>query len=117
MGSQEQETNLSLCWLSLLLAAVTLVMEAGIEDDVDVILVRTNIRKMITMLEMDLYLRSTEGMRIACKIHEELAHTARNPSEEPTTLSGPIEIRGVPLVLDETAVTECIVRLEGGKTL
>ena len=49
-------------------------MEAGIEDDVDVILARTNIRKMITMLETDLYLRSTEGMRIACKIHDEFAH-------------------------------------------
>ena len=114
---RSKRKNLSLCWLSLLLDAVGLVVEAGIEDNVDVILVRTNIRKMITMLDADLYLRSTEGMRIACKIHDELAHTTRSPSEEPTTLSGPIEIRGVLLELDETAVAECISRLEGGTTL
>ena len=114
---RNKRKNLSLCWLSLLLAAVELVMEAGIEEDIDVILVRTNIRKMITMLENDLYLRSTEGMRIACKIHDKLAHKAESPKGKHTKDACPTEIRGVLLDFDEVAVAKCISRLEGGASL
>ena len=92
-------------------------MEDDPVNNVDVILVRTNIRKMKTMLEANLYLRFTEGMRVACKIHDELAHTAGSPRGEPTTLACPTEIRGVLLEMDEYAVAECILKLEGGKTL
>ena len=43
-------------------------MEVDPAHGVDVILVRTNIRKMKIMLEANLYLRYTEGIRIACNI-------------------------------------------------
>ena len=71
----------------------------------------------MNMLEANLYLRSTEGMCIACKVHDELAHTAGSPRGEATTLACPREMRGVLLELEENAVTECIPKLEGGKTL
>ena len=92
-------------------------MEVDPAHGVDVILVRTNIRKMKIMLEANLYLRYTEGIRIACNIHDVLAHTAGSPRGKPTTLACSTEIRSVLLVLDENAVAECILRLEGGKTL
>ena len=83
----------------------------------DVILVRTNIRKMKTMLGANVYLRSTEGIRITCNIHDALVYTAGSPGGEPTPFACPIEIRWVLLDLDENAVAECINRLEGRKTL
>ena len=45
-------------------------MEDGPVNGVDVILVWTNIRKMKTMLEADLYLRSTEVMSLSCDTHD-----------------------------------------------
>ena len=109
--------NLPICWLSLLLEAVSLVMEDSPANGLDVILVKTNIRKMKAMLAVNLYLRSTEGMEIACNIHDKLTHTVESPGGEPSSLACPTEIRGVLLDLDETAVAECIARLEGGATL
>ena len=92
-------------------------MEDSPANGIEVILVRTNIRKMKTMLAANLYLRSTEGMEIACDIHDKLTHTAESPGGEPTPLACPTEIRGVLLDLDEIAVAECIAKLEGGATL
>ena len=114
---EKNKTDLPICWLSRLLEAVNLVMEDSSTARIDVILVRTNIRKMKTMLEANLYLRSTEGMEIACKIHDVLTHTSRSPTGKPTTCTFPTEIRGVLLDLDEIAVAKCIVGLEEGASL
>ena len=92
-------------------------MEDRPATGIDVILVRTNIRKMKTMLEANLYLRSTEGMEIACNIHDKLTHTSESPKGKHTKDACPTEIRGVLLDLDEIAVAKCIARLEGGASL
>ena len=72
---------------------------------------------MKTMLEANLYLRSTEGMEIVCKIHDELTRTSGSATGKPTTCTCPTEIRGVLLDLDEIAVAKCIVGLEEGASL
>ena len=114
---ENNKKNLPVCWLSLLLEAVSLVMEDSPATGIDVILVRTNIRKMKTTLKANLYLRSTEGMEIACNIHDKLTHTSESPKGKDTKDACPTEIRGVLIDLDEIAVTKCIARLEGGASL
>ena len=60
---ENNKKDLPICWLSHLLEAVGLVMEDSSAAGIDVILVRKNIRKMKTVLETNLYLRSTEGWK------------------------------------------------------
>ena len=69
------------------------------------------------MLEANHYLRSTEGMEIACKIHDVLAITSGSATGKPTTCTCPTEIRVMLLDLDEIAVAKCIVGLEEGASL
>ena len=114
---ENHKKDLPICWLTQLLEAVSLVMEDGPITGLDVILVRTNIRKMKKMLEANLYLRSIAGMEISCKIHEKLAHATERHKGKPTKEECPTEIRCVLLELDEIAVAECIARLEGDASL
>lgn len=114
---ENNKKDLPICWLTQLLEAVSLVMEDGPITGLDVILVRTNIRKMKKMLEANLYLRSIAGMEISCKIHEKLAHATERHKGKPTKEECPTEIRCVLLELDEIAVAECIARLEGDASL
>ena len=80
------------------------VLEAMASDGIDVILVRTNIRKLYTALGKDLYSKSPHCEKIASDIHDALSHELK-PGDAPP------ELRGILLDINERAMAECIKAL------
>ena len=58
------------CWMSLLLEALQLPDLSN--SEMEMVLARTNIRKLASTIEADCYVRSREGARIASEIHDTL---------------------------------------------
>ena len=81
------------------------VLGAVAPNSVDVIMVRTNIRKLYTALGKDLYSNSPHCERIASDIHDALNHELK-PGDAPP------ELRGILLDINEHAMAECIKALE-----
>ena len=63
-------------WLELLLEALTLVIHTGVQ----VIYVRTNIWKLATILEKQLYIKDLAASEVSSAIHEQLWHLAKKAS-------------------------------------
>ena len=92
-------------WFSELQSGVHVVLEAKASDSIDVILVRTNIRKLYTALEKDLYSNSPSCEKIASDIHDALNYELKSGEAPP-------ELRGILLDINEDSMTECINALE-----
>ena len=68
-----QEDILLTCWVSLLLEALQpLDLSNG---KTEMVLARTNIKKLASTIEADCYVRSREGARIASEIHDTLSRS------------------------------------------
>ena len=92
------------CWLSLLLEALQLLDLSNVGTEM--VLARTNIRKLASTIEADCYVRSREGARIASEIHDILRRSPKS-KEEPI----PVELRAVLLTLEEDKLSECVTTL------
>ena len=85
---QENSSDLLSIWLREVQAAVQIILETEDLDKVELILVRTNIRKLKKALDKDLYSRSSDCEEIATSIHKLLI--SEKMKERP-----PPELRGV----------------------
>ena len=96
--------SLMVCWLSLLLEAVQIL---GLpEFEAEMVLVRTNIRKLAAVIDSDCYVRSLEGAHITSEIHDNLSWS-NNSTEEVI----PMELRAVLLELQEDKLSDCVATL------
>ena len=60
-------------WLSVLKETIELATEDACSKDLDVIILRTNIRKLAEIVDKDLYVRSRRRMRVAPEIQDLLS--------------------------------------------
>ena len=75
---QEPGTLLHKCerydfWLSILKDTIELATEDACGKDLDVIILRTNIRKLAEIVDKDLYVKLLSGMRVASEIKDLLS--------------------------------------------
>ena len=75
---QEPSTLLRKCeryefWLSILKDTIELAKEDACGKYLDVIILRTNIRKLAEIVDKDLYVKSRRGMRVASEIQDLLS--------------------------------------------
>ena len=103
--SREQRDSVCIAWFRELQSGVHVLLEAMAPNSVDVIMVRTNIRKLYTALGKDLYSNSPHCERIASDIHDSLNHELK-PGDAPP------EQRGILLDINEHAMAECIKALD-----
>ena len=80
-------------WLEALLEGLELMI---VRPTVEVVLIRTNLRKLAEALRKDLYVKSSTGTLIAQKIHDLLEKMGEShPSSSNGARTSPLEIRAV----------------------
>lgn len=99
---------LLLLWLEELQSGIHVVLEETNADQIEVIFIRTNIRKLNTALNKDLYTQAQHCERVASDIHDYLNYKASTVL--PPT---PTELRSVFLEIDEQAAARGIKTLLG----
>ena len=92
------------CWVSLLLEALQLLDLSN--GETEMVLARTNIRKLASTIKADCYVRSRKGARIASEIHDILSRSQTSKGE-----LIPVELRAVLLTLDEDKLSDCVATL------
>ena len=101
---EQRDSVCTMCFRELQ-SGVHVVLEAMASDSIGVILVRTNIRKLYTALEKDLYSKSPSCERIASDTHDALNYELKSGEAPP-------ELRGILLDINEHSMTECIEALD-----
>ena len=96
--------SLMVCWLSLLLETLQLLDLS--KGEVEMVIVRTNIRKLAAAIDADCYVRSVEGALIASEIHDHLDWPISSTNELP-----PVELRAVLLDMHEDKLSDCVAAL------
>ena len=99
---------LLLLWFEELQSGIHVVLEETNLDQIEVIFIRTNIRKLNTALNKDLYTQAQHCERVASDIHDYLNYKASTVL--PPT---PTELRCVFLEIDEQAAAQGIKTLLG----
>ena len=100
---KDKSRGLHLYWMSLLLEVLQVL--DTLETATELILVRTNIRWLVTTLEADCYIRSAKGAWLATTLHDTLKSIS-GTSVEPI----PMELKAVYLALKEEML-DCISSL------
>ena len=98
--------TLLLLWFVELQAGIHVVLEEANLHEIEVIFIRTNIRKLNTALNKDLYTHAPQCERVASEIHDYLNYNASN-------FLPPTELRSVFLSIDEQASARGIKSLLG----
>ena len=102
----KQSDPLLLLWFVELQAGIHVVLEETNLNQIEVIFIRTNIRKLNTALNKDLYTHAPQCERVASDIHDYLNYNAK-------TVLQPTELRSVFLTIDEQASARGIKTLLG----
>ena len=112
---QEPATPLHKCyhdyWLTILKEAMELVREDACGEDLDVVILRTNIRKLAAFVDKDLDVRPRRGMRVASEIQDLLALRRSDTRERSGVRQTPWELCYLLFELNEQEIVPWLASL------